>query len=68
MCRENDLPLCSAYNDLRHAKLSKTIYPAGILVLCAALKSDAPKIESLQEAIPEFLRHNIVESEVRNVA
>jgi hypothetical protein len=64
---ENGLPLCSDYSDLRRAKLQKTIYPAGILGVCAALNSDEPKNESLREAIPEFLRHNIVEAEVRNV-
>ena len=68
LCRENNLPLCEVYNDLRYIKLSDTIYPAGILILCAALKSEEPKEKSLREAIPEFLRHNIVENEVRNVA
>ena len=68
LCRENGLPLHEDYAELRCIKLSKVIYPAGILIMCAALKSDAPKEESLREAIPEFLRHNIVENEVRNVA
>jgi DNA-binding Xre family transcriptional regulator len=67
LSRENDLPLCNAYNDLRTARLKEPFYPAGILTLCAAFKSDKPKEESLREAIPEFRRFNIVESEVRNV-
>jgi len=67
LCRENDLPVCSEYADMRRAHLPETIYPAGILTLCAAMKSDEPKAESLNEAIPEFMRFNIVESEVRNV-
>ena len=67
LSRENDFPLCSEYDDIRHAKLQKTIFPAGVLAMCAAYKSDEPKSESLREAIPEFLRHNIVEAEVRNV-
>jgi len=67
LSRENDLPLCVEYSDIRSMKLTRTIYPAGILTLCAAFKSDDPKTESLREAIPEFLRHNIVEAEVRNV-
>jgi len=67
LSRENDFPLCAEYDDLRRAKLQKTIYPAGVLAMCAAFKSDEPKSESLREAIPEFLRHNIVEAEVRNV-
>ena len=68
LCRLNGLPLHEDYNELRRMKLSEVVYPVGILLLCAALKSDEPKEESLRKAIPEFLRHNIVESEVRNVA
>ena len=68
LCRENALPLHDEYEELRFLKLSDIVYPAGILILSAALKSDEPKERSLREAIPEFLRHNIVESEVRNVA
>jgi len=65
--RENDLPVCSDYDDIRASKLKETIYPASILTMCAALKSDELKTESINEAIPEFMRFNIVESEVRNV-
>ena len=65
--RENDFPLCSEYDDIRCAKLQRTIYPAGVLAMCAAWGSDDPKSDSLRESIPEFLRHNIVEAEVRNV-
>jgi hypothetical protein len=68
LCRENSLPLFEDYAELRPLKLSKIVYPAGILILSAALGSDEPKERSLREAIPEFLRHNIVESEVRNIA
>ena len=67
LSRENGFPPCSEYEDIRRAKLQKTVFPAGILAMCAAYKSDEPKSESLREAIPEFLRHNIVEAEVRNV-
>ncbi len=65
--RENDIELCEEYNDLRNLKLSKTIYPTSVLALCQAVKSDAPKQQALREAIPEFLRFNIVESDVRNI-
>jgi transcriptional regulator with XRE-family HTH domain len=68
LCRENALPLHGDYEELRRLKLSERLYPTDILVLCAALNSDEPKEKSLRESIPEFLRHNIVESEVRNVA
>ena len=67
LSRENDLPLCDRYDNMRSVKLPKVIYPADILAMSAVFDSDEPKLESLKEAIPEFLRHNIVESEVRNV-
>ena len=67
LSRENDFPLCADYNDIRQIKLQRTVFPASVLAMCAAYKSDEPKSESLREAIPEFLRHNIVEAEVRNV-
>jgi transcriptional regulator with XRE-family HTH domain len=67
LCRVNGLPACSNYDDIRSVKLKDAVYPVSILTLCAALKSDHPKRQSWDEAIPEFLRFNIVESEVRNV-
>jgi len=68
LSRESGLPLCSEYDDIRAAKLAEPLYPAGVLLLCAALENGKPKEESLASAIPEFLRFNIIESEIRNVA
>ena len=67
LSRENDLPICNEYNDIRCAKLKEPFYPAGILTLCAAFNSDEPKKQSFREAIPEFKQFNIIENEVRNV-
>ena len=67
LSRENDVPLCKNYNDIRATKLSHPIYPSSIIVMCEVMNSDAPKEDCLKEAIPEFLRFNIVECDVRNV-
>ena len=67
LSRENDVPLCKNYNDIRAAKLQRTVYPSGIVVLCEIMNSDAPKEECCRNAIPEFLQFNIVECDVRNV-
>ncbi|MCL2796631.1 MAG: helix-turn-helix transcriptional regulator [Firmicutes bacterium] len=67
LSRENGLPLASEYQDIRSARLREPIYPAGVLTLGAVSGSDTPKTECLYAAIPEFLRFNIIESEVRNV-
>ena len=65
--RVNDIPLCEEYNDLRKCRLKETIYPASVLSLSAATGTQKAKEQSRQVAIPEFMRFNIVESEVRNV-
>lgn len=67
LSRINNIPLCENYNDIRANKLSEPIYPVGILVTCDALKSDKPPKEAEREANPEFLRFNIIESDVRNL-
>ena len=67
LSRENNVPLCDRYNDLRSRSLANPIYPAGVLVTCEVLKSDEPLRKAEREAIPEFRRFNIIESEVRNV-
>ena len=64
---ENNVPLCKNYNDLRNSKLQKLVFPSSVVILCKAMKSDKPKEDIIRIAIPEFLRFNIVESEVRNV-
>ncbi len=65
--RVNNVPLCARYNDLRRCKLSKTVFPASVLATAAVSKNKWVKDQSRHEAIPEFMRFNIVESEVRDV-
>ena len=67
LSRENDLPNCSDYNDIRELRMQNVMYPAGVLVKCSAFGDERFKQESVENAIPEFIRHNIVEAEVRNV-
>lgn len=65
--RENNVPLCSDYDDLRKFRFREPLYPAGISALCAASGDNDAKEKAMQMAIPEFLHFNIVEAEVRNV-
>lgn len=67
LSRENQVPICKNYNDIRNSKLQRLVYPSSVVILCKTMKSNAPKEECIRKAIPEFLRFNIVESEVRNV-
>lgn len=48
-------------------KLKEIIYPASVLMASRVTKNDALMQEAIAEAISEFLKFNIVESEVRNV-
>lgn len=65
--RINGLPVCTNYNDIRCQKLEKPLFPAGVLVASAATGDESIKDRAVEKAIPEFMRFNIVESEVRNV-
>ena len=67
LSRENDIPICTNYSDIRSQSLKETIYPTSVVLSDAAMHTDKHKTESRMNAIPEFMRFNIVESEVRNV-
>ena len=67
LSRENDIPLCTKYEDLRVQKLNKPIFPVGVMMTSEVLGSDEPMRKAEQNAIPEFRRFNIIESEVRNI-
>lgn len=67
LSKENDVPQCTNYDDIRKQKLKKLIYPTGVLLADEAMHTDKYKKESLKSAIEEFLQFNIVESEIRNV-
>lgn len=65
--RENNIPICNDYDDLRQYKLDKPIIPADILAISIVSKNDEIVEQAMKTAIPEFLRFNIIESEVRDV-
>ena len=67
LCRENGLPLCNEYSDIRRTRLAEPVFPASIIAMSFVSENDKPKMDSVNAAIPEFMRFNIVESEVRNV-
>ena len=67
LSKENDVPLCTNYDDIRSQRLKEPLFPAGVLLADEAAKTDTHRKEALEKAIPEFLDYNIVESEIRNV-
>jgi len=67
LSRENNLKLCKKYDYLRNIKFENPVFPTGIKIKASLFKNKKIKEKSLEECIPEFLRHNIVEAEIRNV-
>ncbi|MCI2049572.1 MAG: XRE family transcriptional regulator [Lachnospiraceae bacterium] len=68
LCRINDLPLCREYDDLRACKIRQTVYPASVEIMYKVLNDEKILSEARERSIPEFMQHNIVESEVRDIA
>jgi hypothetical protein len=68
LSRLNDLPICTNYNDIRKTKLERVIYPTGILLMAAVMNDEKIKEEAVKNAIPEFIKFNIVENEIDKVA
>ena len=67
LSRENGLPLCNDYEDIRNCTLSEPLYPWDVVLAANLDGSLDMKEQCLKEAIPEFLKFNIIESEIRNV-
>lgn len=67
LSRQNNVPLCTLYDDLRCCKLSDVIYPSSVLATVIADGNERAKKQAIKNAIPEFIHFNIVENEVRNV-
>lgn len=65
--RLNNIPLCTEYDDLRHQKLKKIIYPSSVIAIYAINRVERVKDKAFEDSIPEFKKFNIVESDVRNV-
>ena len=65
LCRENDIEPFEEYELLRTIKLPIKIYPRDVLLSDLITGTDNMKKQAEREAIPEFMRHNIVEPSVR---
>ena len=65
--RLNGIPACNRYDDLRRCRLQNTVYPASVLALAKVSNNQDIKAQAVKNSIPEFIKFNIVESEIRNV-
>ena len=65
--RINNVPICIEYNDLRRQSLKDILYPSSVIAVSAIAGNNIAKQRAKAESIPEFIRFNIVECEVRDV-
>ena len=52
---------------MRKTKLKDVVYPSGVLAAAAVFGDEKIKEKAIAESIPDFIRFNIVEGEVRDV-
>ncbi len=67
LCKENDIPVCTDYDDIRKTKLSEPLFPSSVVALAEATNNKQYYTDAMEHSIPEFLKYNIVESEIRDV-
>ena len=67
LSREHGLPLCNKYDSIRSTSLKETVYPRDIELAARLDPSLDVKAQAVAESIPEFIRFNIVEKEIRDV-
>ena len=67
LSRINDIPLCDKYDHIRTKSLKEPLFPKGIKMISNLKSNTDIEDESIKEAIPEFLRFNIIEKDVYNV-
>lgn len=67
LSRMNNLPLCNRYDNIRSQKLKEVLFPQDVMLTCALNNNDDAKEKAIAMSIPEFLRFNIIETEVNNV-
>lgn len=67
LSRLNQLPLCEEYDSIRTTSLKDPVFPRDIELAARLDPSLNVKEQAIAESIPEFIRFNIVEKEIRNV-
>lgn len=67
LSRINEIPLCTKYDDIRSHSLKEPLYPRDVMMGAKLHKELDMREPCKRKAIPEFVRFNIIESEVRNV-
>jgi len=67
LSRINNIPECIEFDYIRQCKLDRIIYPSDVTTQCFISKCEKAKEESILQSIPEYLKYNIVECNIRDV-
>ena len=67
LSRVNEVVLCTDYDDLRNKKLQETVFPSNVIAQALVTGDETIKSKAIEESIPEFIRFNIVEKDIRDV-
>ena len=67
LCRINKMETEKKYNDMREYKLPETVYPMDISLAAKINNNLDIRDAAIRESIPEFIKFNIVEKEIRDV-
>ena len=66
LCRINGVPQVNDYENLRKESFEEPLFPKDVILKSRLQKNDEPKKTAMINAIPEFLRHNIIEGDLRD--
>lgn len=67
LCRINNIAKPAKYNSMRKIRLKKRLLPKSIMFLQMFSTNKNITQDAIDNAIPEFKRFNIIESDIRNV-
>ncbi len=68
ICDNENIKKIEKYEKFRCLSLLEPLFPQGIIILDKVFKTNSYKRKSLKEAIPQFKKYNIIESDIENVA
>lgn len=67
LCRINNIGISRKYDNIREYSLPETVYPMDINLAARIDKDLDIRATAVKESIPEFMKYNIVEKEIRDV-
>ena len=67
LCRLNGIEISSRYDSIREYRLPETVFPLDVSVAAKISNNLDIRDKAIEESIPEFMKYNIVEKDIRDV-